>query len=182
VLEATRVKGISIFTDSIISDEWPAMEQGRQSDKTWAYTTEFWECVVAIEPQSDRESNLHEAILGATQNMAEHRRARLAAAATGMSPFLWGVIIFGGSVTVLFTYFFTTKMGPLHNLMTALVAVSLALNIWLLAAYNAPFSGELKIQPVLLQTSRERIFSVPDTPSRFLRAPGGSAHTTPTQK
>lgn len=180
-VERVRVRQLCRrYAQSVVEDEWPAMARGASSDKTWAVVQEFWEAVIAIDPQTDRTSNLHQSILGATQNMAENRRARLSASIGSTPPLLWGVIIFGAIVTVLFTHFFTTQQGLVHKVMTSLVAVSLALNIWLLAAYNQPFSGELTIRPVLFQLVRERVFIAPDTASMYLpvEAKPAPTHTT----
>jgi len=156
------------YGNIVVSEEWPMMRQKRTDPRAWDAYQQLWEAVVAVQPQEDRMNNLQQAILAAMQTLGENRRVRAVVCAAELSPLLWVVILFGAVITIAFTYFFTSKLGVLHTLMTALIAVSLGLNIWLLAAYSAPFSGELQIKPDMFELLQKQVFSVPDTPSRYL--------------
>lgn len=172
-----RLRGLCReYGDSVSQDEWDAMKNGRMSDKTWATYQELWEAVVAINPVNDRQNNLHQGILQAMEGLGQGRRSRAMACSSKLQPAIWIAITAGAFITVIFTYFFTAKLGKLHNVMTALIAISLGLNIWLLAAYSSPFSGELQIQPDAFTLLKTRIFDNPDTPSRYLH--DGSASKT----
>ena len=155
------------YGDSVVNDEWPAMQSGHMSDTTWDIYQNLWEAVVAVNPVNDRENNLHQGIVQAMEQVGEGRRARAMACSGKLQLAIWIAITAGAFITVLFTYFFAAKMGKFHNVMTALIAISLGLNIWLLAAYSTPFSGELQIQPDAF-TLLKKIFNNPDTPSKYL--------------
>ncbi|HEY9711897.1 MAG TPA: hypothetical protein V6C72_00415 [Chroococcales cyanobacterium] len=160
---------------SVIKDEWPEMERHRMSDKTWDIYQQMWEAVVAIDPDQDRENNLQQSILSAMQTLGENRRARAVNSQAALMPILWVTILVGAFITILFTYFFTSQLGALHLVMTGLIAISLGLNIWLLAAYSSPFSGDLSIRPDMFHVLERDVFSAPDTPPRYLELFKGSS-------
>lgn len=58
---------------------------------------------------------------------------------------MWLVVLAGGGATIAFTYFFEVKDERTQVLMTGLVATVMALNIFLLANYDYPFSGDVHV-------------------------------------
>lgn len=162
------------YVDEVIESEWELMRKREMSDKAWEVYTELWEASVAINPVNDRQNNLQQVLLNSMQQLGENRRIRSIACAQSVSILLWLAIAFGAIITVVFTNLFTSRLGRLHTLMTALIGVSLGLNIWLLADYSAPFSGDLRLHPDLFIELRDVLFKTPDTPSRFIHdaAPG----------
>jgi len=51
--------------------------------------------------------------------------------------------------------------------MTAMVAISLYLIIFLLTLYDTPFNGDLRLQPIPFEVN-ERLFQIPDDPIKHL--------------
>lgn len=138
----------------------------------WAGYQELWEGVVAIVPENDRQNNIQQAVNEAMMGVGEHRRARLLLAQQDLPNALWIVIVFGSVITITFTYVFMSQFQHVHGFMTTMVAATLALNIWLLSAYSSPFSGELRIKPLMFLLLNESIFVMPDTRSRYFHDPG----------
>ncbi|MBX9666537.1 MAG: hypothetical protein K2X93_02915 [Candidatus Obscuribacterales bacterium] len=56
---------------------------------------------------------------------------------------LWCVLIVGGIMLVLFTYFFFVESVLAQTLMTACVAIFLSMNIFLIYIYQNPYRPEL---------------------------------------
>jgi hypothetical protein len=143
-----RIRGLCRdYARDVVEVEWPLMKRPAFSKSTQDIYVRLWDACICVNPVNDRENNIHAAILGDINTVGQERRTR---ALTVMSPLpltLWAVIICGSLITIAFTHFFTQHMGSLHWMMTALVALSLGLNIWLLAAYSAPFTGDLAIRP-----------------------------------
>lgn len=159
------------YSKQVTDVEWGQMERRETINHGWEPYQKLWEGVVAVVPENDRQSNLQQSLTPAMQSVGEHRRARLIAAQYQMSGALWIVIGFGALITIAFTYVFASQFRGVQDLMTGLVAASLALNIWLLSAYSSPFSGELQIQPKMFNMLKDNVFNVPDTPSRYLHDP-----------
>lgn len=160
------------YADEVVNIEWDQMERREKINHGWAGYQKLWEGVVAVSPDNDRQSNLQQAINDAMMGVGEHRRARLMLAQQDLPNALWIVIAFGSLITVCFTYVFMSSFPEVHGFMTTMVAATLALNIWLLSAYSSPFSGELKIRPLMFGLLKDSVFNVPDTPSRYLHDDG----------
>jgi len=156
------------YVNEVLDKEWKMMEDRVAINHGWESYQKLWEGVVAIVPENDRQSNLQQGIVPAMQAVGEHRRARIISSQYEMSGALWLVIGLGVIITVAFTYVFASQFPGVQDFMTGLVAVSLALNIWLLSAYSSPFSGELQISPKMFLLLKRDVFPVPDTPSQYL--------------
>lgn len=172
------------YVDDVIDSEWPKMEAGIKINHGWVTYQKLWEAVVAVVPENDRQSNLQQGIISSMQSLGENRRARIMLAQKQTPPALWAVVAVGAIITLALSYVFASQFPKVQGFMTTLVATALALNIWLLAAYAHPYSGELKIQPTMFTLLKESVLSVPDGPSRYLhdaveKASQASAETQP---
>jgi hypothetical protein len=156
------------YVDEVITVEWPLMEKRSKINHGWDTYQELWESVVAAVPENDRQSNLHQGAISSMQSIGDQRRERIMLSRISVPAAQWWVLGFGAVITVAFTFVFTSQFPRVHALMTTLVSTALALNIWLLSAYSNPFSGELKIKPLMFLLLKESVMPVPDTPSRFL--------------
>jgi ABC-type Mn2+/Zn2+ transport system permease subunit len=79
------------------------------------------------------------------QRLADGRRYRLQVAKSGMPPIMWGVLIAGGGLTVLFTYLFEVENAKAQILMTSLVTLALSLNIVLVVLLSNPYKGHVSL-------------------------------------
>jgi hypothetical protein len=156
------------YIDEVIDNEWPLMERREKINHGWDTYQELWESVVAAVPENDRQNNLHQAAITSMQSIGDQRRERIMLSQMLVPSAQWWILGFGAVITVAFTYVFTSQFPRVHALLTTLVSTSLALNIWLLAAYSSPFSGELKIKPSMFLLLKESVVLTPDTPSRYL--------------
>jgi hypothetical protein len=77
----------------------------------------------------------------------DSRRMRLVAASESMPPILWIVMIFGGVVTVGFTYLFGLQNTWAHRLMVASLASVIALVLFTIGILEHPFSGGTHVSP-----------------------------------
>lgn len=149
------------YLNVVVADEWPAMERGQRSPQAMKVTDDLWEAMTSIEPSNDREN----AILGASlQNLNElndARRLRLLAAQGGLPPIMWVLLIGGGVITVILTFFFSSPNFRAQVIMTALFTAAIAFILFLIAAIDYPFRGDLKVTPDPLQLALETFASMP---------------------
>ncbi len=156
------------YVNDVIEHEWPMMERREKINHGWVTYQDLWEGVVATVPENDRQNNLQQGMIASMQSLGEQRRARILLATSAMPQALWLIVGFGALITVAFTYVFASQFHQVQGAMTTLVAAAMALNIWLLAAYSTPYSGELKIKPSMFELVRDTVLTAPDTPSKYL--------------
>lgn len=159
------------YANEVVTVEWPIMETRGKINHNWQAYQKLWEATVSVSPQNERQINLHAATVEAMEEVGMNRRTRILIAKTGHSTTLWMVLGIGALITIGFTFVFSSKWAAIQALMTSLVAATLGLNMWLLAVYSTPFSGDLKINPDMFEMLKENVFNVPDTPPRYLHDP-----------
>lgn len=152
------------YADLVIKDEWPLLAQKKTSAKTWATFRELWKECVEYEPVTPRQCNAQQSMLPAMATLGDSRRLRVDAMHNGMPAVLWGVLIVGGLATIIFTYFFSANDLKVQMVMVAIVALVICLNIFLLATYDDPFSGDVMVQPTAFET-QAKLFRMELDPS-----------------
>lgn len=135
------------YCDAVINDEWNEMEQGIISTRAARAMSAIWGAMKQCEPATNKQTEVYGAMLGNYTEMADARRIRLITAPGQVSPILWMVLICGAVLTIGFTYFFATESVVSQALMTACVALTLALNLYLVVIYSRPFTGDFSIKP-----------------------------------
>jgi hypothetical protein len=79
--------------------------------------------------------------------LADARRARMVEAEEGVPAVLWAVLVFGGVITVGFTYLFGLENTWSHRLMVAAVAGLIGLVLFTIGTLEYPFYGGTRIGP-----------------------------------
>lgn len=172
-IDRSRLRDLCrVYVADVVENEWAKMENGEKINHGSESYQKLWEATVAVVPENGRQGNLQAGLITSMQSLGEHRRARILLAQKGMPGVLWGVVIFGALITLALSYIFASQFPKVQGFMITLVATALALNIWLLAVYSSPFSGELKLEPTMFQLLKESVLIVPDSPTRFLHDQG----------
>jgi hypothetical protein len=76
------------------------------------------------------------------EDLSAARRYRMVAAKNGLSSVLWAVLIAGGVLIVLFSYFFFLESLIAQTLMTAFVAIFISMNVYLIYICQNPYRHE----------------------------------------
>lgn len=145
------------YADVVIRDEWPMMARGRESTEAWRLLGEIWTPVWQFTPANPREEALYGEVLERLDELSDARRMRLLASRSQVPRLIWGILIGGGVVTVLFTYFFGLKNFRAQLAMTALYVVSIGFVLFLVAAIDNPYTGSVSIAPEALELVVGRI-------------------------
>lgn len=142
------------YVDTLIDEEWKLMESKQSSSNAWSLYGDIWTLCVEFQPETQGQSNVHEAILTSISRMGNFRTVRLAAMNNQMPLGMWLVVLIGGGATIVFTYFFEVRSERMQLIMTGLVATVMALNIFILANYDYPFSGDIHVSPSAMELDR----------------------------
>jgi hypothetical protein len=143
------------YAEEVLHKEWPLMEQGRtptmegtqETPSGWVLIDDIRTKLHAFEPNTDAEQDLYAEGLDQVERLADARRMRLVAASVSMPPILWVVLIFGGVVTIGFTYLFGLQNTWAHRLMVASLAAVIALVLFTVSSLEHPFYGGTHVSP-----------------------------------
>lgn len=143
--------GCLAYAKAMSQDEWSMMEEGKSSPRAQHIISEIWKTLSEFQPLSQRDIDLHTAILSEMDALADNRHIRLTAAEPAYDWIIWTVLIFGGAVLVVFTYFFGVENLAVQVLMTVLVTIALSLNLFVVALFDSPYAGDVKVAPTPFQ-------------------------------
>lgn len=130
----------------LVEKEWDTVAaNGTGSPVTMVAFRNIWWTLIDYNPQSNKEQDCYQKCLDTLQQLSDGRRYRMQISGQGLPPVLWGVLIAGGMLTVIFTYLFEVENVKAQTIMTILVSLSLSLNILLVALFNNPYRGYLRI-------------------------------------
>lgn len=135
------------YADSVISDEWIKMEHGKYSVNSFRLVWKLWKEITEYKPETEAQISLHQQLVQEICSMTQNRRTRLVSSKHAVNPLMWSVLIIGAIFTVLFTYFFGVEHLRAQVIMTVLVSLTLALNIFLVFVFGNPFSGDFAVKP-----------------------------------
>jgi len=142
------------YFDIVCDQEFKLMEDGKLSDQCWDIYADLWQHCTAYEPKTQGQSNLHQGLVAAMTKLGECRRARSAQITYRLPTVLWVVVISGAVSIIIFTLFFGVDSLVLQLAMTSIVTLILVLNVYLLDAFDSPFSGNVKVSPLPFEVNR----------------------------
>ena len=135
------------YLNAVVEDEFPAMEQGRESQRTWAAVQNLWEAYGAIQPETPRlQIYFAESVKHLTQ-LSDYRRSRLFTSRGTVPATLWYLLLSGAVLLVLFTYFVGHESTWAQAAMTAALAGILAFSLFLVWSLDSPYSGVASVTP-----------------------------------
>ena len=144
------------YADEVINREWPLLSKRGASDRAWNTYVELATLCCKYSPVTQGQSNVQQCIIPCIVSLGDNRRMRVESINSSLPSDLWWVLLIGAVATILFTYFFAANHLRTQIVMVAIVSVVLCLNIFLLASYDDPFSGDICIHPTALQLDLDR--------------------------
>jgi hypothetical protein len=135
------------YTQEVVEEEWPQMEQGRVGQRGWDLIDDVRVALQEVEPRTEPEQALYAEGQDQVQRLADARRMRLVAAEERTPAVLWVVLILGGVATIGFTYLFGLEATWANRLMVATLAVVISLALFTVGVLEHPFSGGARVEP-----------------------------------
>src|SRR5919107_3317683 len=120
------------YAQEVVDEEWPLMEQGRLEGvqtlpEGWDLLDDMRATLQEVEPRTVAEQELYAEGLDQIERLNDARRMRIVAAKEGLPGVLWAVLVFGGVVTVGFTYLFGMRNTWARRLMVMSLTAVIAL-------------------------------------------------------
>lgn len=152
------------YCTEVVDDEWPAMAQGKASEKVMVTYMEIVSTIVKFKPGTEGENNIHNAMLSAMQVIGDCRRQRLLVLNSAWTSHLMPVLLMCSGIVLAFAYLYVRRGAVLHGVLICFVALALGGNIGLVYLLSNPFSGDWKIAPRGFALNRELLEQVKSSP------------------
>jgi hypothetical protein len=144
----SRLQGhLRSYLDYVIHEAWPLQRRGEVPAGGVALMNEFQTTLTAFEPATEGQRTLHAQALRAYTEMIQSRRLRLDAAGTHLPGILWFIIFVGALIGISSSFFFKVEDARLHAIEVVLLAAFIGLVIFMTAALDRPFCGDLGLGP-----------------------------------
>lgn len=117
------------------------MDREQYSPEARATGLTLMKAVNSFKPANDAENSVYQTAMNEACQFWSARRSRIITATHGIPDLEMFVVVVGGIITVVFTYFFGIENFRIQSTMTAMVAFIIALNVFLFCMYGEPFRG-----------------------------------------
>jgi Na+/proline symporter len=133
--------GLISYTNSVHNDELRRMAGG----DIGIYSTGSLRNLIAVfdgmNDKSIPNRELYMESLRRLNNLAEYRRLRIFAGNDTVPPMVWLILLVGGLITVLYTYFFGVRNIRGQYIMTSALTIMISLILFLVYVLDHPFTG-----------------------------------------
>lgn len=133
------------YAREVVDHEWPAMATGRMSVPARRTALSLIRSLDDFEPVTEAQKAVYPVILEQMRGLWDCRRDRGRMTEFGIPSVEWVVLAVGGAVTIYFAGLFSLESGRLQNVITALTALVIGLNLYLVSLFGYPFAGELTV-------------------------------------
>ena len=145
---AGSIKALLDFARQVVEDEYPAMAKMERSPSTEQALHNLWSSTEKINPQGRQEEILYNVILKDLYNLSKSRDERLLELESNLPGIIWGVLIIGAIVTLVFSTLLGTESILLHALLKSLFVILIASTFFLIIELDYPFTGNISVKPV----------------------------------
>ena len=138
------------YASAVVDEEWRRMATLGRSERVDRALDALWKTLVATEPAGDRAVNVHSQALELLRNVSDSRQDRLSQALPSVGTVIWILLVGGGVLTLVSTSFFESS-GSFHLPLTAGLALMIAFMLYLIYAFDHPFSYDVGTGPDALR-------------------------------
>jgi hypothetical protein len=136
------------YAKLVVEKEWPAMAKHHSSPEARDAYNQIWQTYYRFTPQNEQERVWYTQSLTRLNQLSDQRRLRMLSSRSGGVPsVMWGVLLGAGAITIGFSYLFGMRNTVAQVLMTAGLAMTIALVLLSILALEQPFAGITRIQP-----------------------------------
>lgn len=146
------------YVEAVLATEWAAMTRGIRPVEGWAAAEAMRDRAIAHTPANDTEDLVQDQLLQQITALFDARRDRLYLANTGIHPVIWSVIVLGTLLVVALSFFFGLERRR-HQVLTSILAVSVALVVFMIVELDRPFMGDMAVGPDMFRLVADRIAS-----------------------
>jgi hypothetical protein len=135
------------YARQVIDVSWPLQRRGIVPQNTAGTLEALQTHLASFEPTTEGQKTRYAESYRELDRIVELRRLRLKSVVAGLPMALWSVVLVGAFVNIAVTWFFDMRSQIMHFWMTIMFSGLLGLLIFLLAAMDNPFRGDISVGP-----------------------------------
>lgn len=138
---------LRLYTTGVITQDWPLQQQGIIPTLGNASVDRFQAALFAYEPVTLGQQELHGQTLSMFFDFLQARRARLDETKLALPSLLWVVLGVGALLNALMLALVESRNLRVHLIMSGIIAVFVALLIFVTASMDHPYAGYVAVTP-----------------------------------
>jgi hypothetical protein len=138
-------EALKSYTRNVIDVAWPMQRKGQTPKGGSEIMSELQKIMFPFEPQTQGQMAIHQEALRQYNKLSEVRRLRVLSATSGLPATIWYVVLFGAAASIVLTWLFSVEDVRRHIFLTALYSGLIGLLIFLIAAMDNPYRGEVSV-------------------------------------
>ncbi|GIG61871.1 hypothetical protein Lfu02_62430 [Longispora fulva] len=148
------------YTDTVISEEWPAMADGRTDTRAQELYDEMRRTLQDADKGTARENEFTRDALVSLRAVGDARRARVLSISQEIPSYLWFGLIGSAILVVLAAAVQIPRMSVPGVVSIGLLALLLSSVLTVLSALNHPFGGGIHVEPDSLRYALNRFAAI----------------------
>jgi hypothetical protein len=145
------------YATNIVQQSWPAQRKGMANDQERVLLTELQGELLHIEVTSMSQQVLHGQAIETFNKLVELRRQRIESISVSVPGVLWAAVLIGALITIAFSYGFVVVSFRLHAVLTGLLALMVGVMVFVIAALDHPYLGEVSVTPDAYQVVLDKV-------------------------
>ena len=135
------------YVNSVVTDEFPAMEHDTTSSLTQREYNKVWDMVYTIRPATENEKIWYASMVTSINQFGEARIIRISDIDPSLPPLMWRILLAGGAIIIIFAILFKSSNNWAHYLKIVFFSIIIVFNLMLVNLLDHPYKGLLKIAP-----------------------------------
>jgi hypothetical protein len=135
------------YVRQVIDVAWPQQRRGIVPEEEGVSLSTFQTHLSRFEPATEGQKVIFAEALRGFDTIAALRGRRLQSVHAGLAGPLWTIVFAGAFLSIAMTWFFDMRSHSMHVWMTVMLSALLGLLIYLLAALDSPYRGEISVGP-----------------------------------
>ncbi|MEN9681416.1 MAG: hypothetical protein RLZZ627_1309 [Pseudomonadota bacterium] len=136
---------IKTYANRVIESEWETMKSGHRDDVARGLLVSISRKLDAIEPKTQGQQTVYDKVQDELTSAWTMRRQRISHVEYRLPDLEWEVLLIGGLVTVVFSYFFVLESLWMQAAMTSLMSLVIAFNIYVVVELSNPYLGSIVV-------------------------------------
>jgi hypothetical protein len=133
------------YAKQVVELEWPRMEQARMSVEARMTALKIAQSLRSFEPVTEAHKIIFPSLLEQIRELWDRRRDRASSAEYGIPVVEWVALVVGAAVTLFLGSLLHVGSRRLKLVVTAMTALVIGLNLYLICLFGYPFAGELSV-------------------------------------
>ncbi|MBA4115210.1 MAG: DUF4239 domain-containing protein [Rubrobacter sp.] len=155
-----RVQALAKSYAQVVVEEWPLLGRGSESQaspRAEMIADDLRRSISSLEPETSGEEALITEAVVLVAELEELRLTRVLESRRGIPSILCAVLVIGGVITVVCTFFFGIKNPWLHGGSVAALTVVVVLVLYAIYRIEYPYTGDIRVRPEAFELMLQRI-------------------------